>query len=132
MNKLIVFLLLMVSINAQAKDYSDAQVLRAFSFVESRHRVQIVGDNGLAWGKFQFHKARYTELGGKNWGAADEIEQNRVMLKEVGIVRRLLTKDKYKNVEFVTALATYHNLGHIENKETKYVKKIKAALDFGK
>lgn len=102
--------------------------MKAFSFVESSHRVQVFGDKGLAWGKYQFHKARYAELGGKNWGSADEAEQDRVFLKEMAVVRRLLKKDKYKHIDFVTALATYHNNGHIRNEETKYVLKIRKAL----
>lgn len=125
MNKALILLLLTASIvNAQ----TDAEIMRAFSFVESGHCMQVFGDKGLAWGKYQFHKARYAELGGQNWGSANEQEQDRVFAKEIIVVRRLLQKDKYKHIDFVTALATYHNNGHIRNEQTKYVLKIYKAI----
>lgn len=121
----IALLLLSVGVaNAQ----TDNDIIKAFSFVESTHRVQIMGDGGAAWGKFQFHKARYAELGGQNWGSANEQEQDRVFANEIIVVRRLLQKDKYKHIDFVTALATYHNNGHIRNEQTKYVLKIYKAI----
>ena len=93
-------------------EVSNTQLLKSFAFVESSNRPQILGDSGKAWGLFQFHKARYLELGGNNWGSANVFEQQRVMLKEISIVR---AKNKS---DLIQALATYHNLGHIEYRET--------------
>jgi cell division protease FtsH len=47
---------------------------------------------------------------------------------EVYLTPSALKKDKYKHIDFVTALASYHNNGHIRNEETKYVLKIRKAL----
>ena len=106
---------------------SDEQLIKAFSRVESSDNWRAIGDRVgtkyYAYGLFQFHFARYVELGGKNWGSAGEEEQIRVFKKEIELVR------KKSKIDFVRALATYHNLGHISNIETTYVKKIRRELD---
>jgi hypothetical protein len=101
---------------------SDTQLLKAFATVESRNRPQVLGDKGLAWGLYQFHQARYEELGGQNYGSASIEEQNRVMLIELAKVRKL----NKKKIDFIRAAATYHNNGHIKNIETAYVAKVRA------
>ena len=106
-------------------------LLLVFALVESSNNPQAIGDNGLAWGKFQFHKARWVECGGTlaEYGKASETRQDEIFLNEAKKVEKLLKTAKYKRIDYVTALSTYHNNGHIKNEQTPYVKKIKKQIE---
>lgn len=105
-------------------------ILLAFAFVESSNNPNAIGDSGLAYGKYQFHFARWVECGGtqKEWKNCSSARQDEIMLNEIKKVQTLLKLPKYKEIDFIQALATYHNNGHIKREETSYVKKIKIRL----
>lgn len=112
---------------ARPSEIPSARILRAFSFVESSHRPQVIGDKGKAWGLYQFHLNRWLEYGGakESYGKADAKEQTRVMLNFLDYAYKVADK---KNLDRIIVAATMHNNGHIVNKETDYVKKIRRAF----
>ena len=103
-------------------------LLLAFAMVESSNREQIFGDNGKAWGLYQFHETRWIEFGGKesNWGKAPRKEQDQIM---AGYLIWAQKQAKKRNVDFIQFAATYHNNGHFVSKETGYVRKIRKQID---
>lgn len=120
MKKIAILILLVSCLACAAAEPNYEKLARAIAQIESSNRPQVFGDNGLAWGLYQFHKARYLELGGKAYGKADSTEQTRIILKEIALV------DKRRgNIDLVRAIGTYHNIGSIKNLETDYVKKLR-------
>lgn len=103
------------------------QLLKSFAFVESSNRSQIWGDNGKAWGKYQFHIERWMELGGKKseFGKATESRQDEIMLIELNLA---IHKSRKMGVDIIRGCATYHNNGNIKDLETNYVRKIRKNL----
>ena len=99
----------------------EAQLMRTFAAVESssgKDKKYPWGDNGKAYGLYQFHLERWKELGGtaENFGKAGPKVQNELMLAEI---RKVLSK--YKGTDPVLALASYHKIGHVvPNTEQKF------------
>jgi hypothetical protein len=102
-------------------------LLAAFRQIESNGNYKAVGDNGKAWGAYQFHKARWNELADpKRYGTASNQEQDAAMKKAVYRYWRDATKHGAKDI--LAWVANWHNLGHGAEQQTAYVQKFKAAL----
>ena len=105
------------NLNSQKRNQ---KLLKIFEDKESSGNPQAIGDNGKAWGLFQFHKARWIECGGKlkDYRIVGRVEQERVMknaLKKYSNFPKGLT-EKQK----IYWIANWHNIGHGSLKETKY------------
>lgn len=94
---------------------NEARIIDAFAMQESSRAAKGIhapGDNGEAWGIWQFHKARYKELGGRNYGKASANEQARVMLKAFRKYTRKSRWGKLSAEQQVIVAGRYHNMGH--------------------
>ena len=101
--------------------------LAAFAVVESSGDEGIWGDNGTAYGLYQFHLPRWLENGGTRaeWGRASAHTQTEVMLRAL---TKYAAKARAAKADRLTWLATSHNNGHGKYRQTAYSKKINAAL----
>jgi len=123
--------LLMFSCSARGESFID--YAKAFSYVESSNRVHVWGDNGKAYGLYQFHIARWMECGGKRseFGNAPAWRQTQIFFTEINrCFDQYERKRLWENgITPTQALATYHNNGSIKGCETEYVRKIKNRLN---
>lgn len=102
-------------------------VMVAFAMQESSGREQVLGDKGQAWGLFQFHRARWQELGGKKaeWGSASAAAQMEVMYR---FLTRCYTSARAQGKDPIQYSAVVHNVGHWIPDETKYVEQLRSKL----
>ena len=104
-------------------------LLMAFAQVESSNRnlAPYPDRNGLAFGFYGFHEARWVELGGDpaKFGKATRLEQDRVMV----VALRRYAASKPADVDLITWVSTYHNSGHGKTSPTKYTAKIRKAYE---
>lgn len=115
------FLLLLSQTNYSLEQ---KQLLYAFAKVESSFNFGAIGDRGKAYGAFQFHRDRWKEVSNKKYRSCTNKEQLDAMITAIA-------RYEYSNngdVEYITWIANCHNVGHGSDKQTKYVKRIKAAL----
>lgn len=84
------------------------------------------GRDCQAFGLFSFHRARWSECGGKDarWGKADRVEQECVMAE--GIIRELSRCPSESIGDRLIWIANWHRLGHGELRENGYTRDIKA------
>lgn len=89
-------------------------MLRAFRCLESSDNYAAIGDRGLAWGAYQFHRARWSECGGRadEWGRADCVAQDRVMSQALRKYMRAGLRRGLCGDELLWWTANYHNVGH--------------------
>lgn len=79
---------------------------------------QAVGDNGKAYGAYQFHQARWDEvMPNYNRLTAGKPIQDLAMTRSLEILIR-----KHPKITLVE-IANYHNKGHISTIKTKYTQK---------
>lgn len=119
--------LLLFAVGSLARSQTIDELLPAFAQVESSNRAQVWGDNGKAYGLYQFHLPRWLECGGTHAEFG-----NTSALRQTIIMRVALTRyhnyAKRRGLNFVQVAATMHNIGHYVPTETRYVKKIKKEL----
>ena len=87
------------------------EVLAGFAYKESSYREQVFGDHGNAWGLFQFHCERWTELGGHmdDYGNAPAELQIQIMVKELNQAAR---RAQARQLDFLTLACKRHNGGN--------------------
>ena len=103
-----------------------ATLLAAFALVESSGNYQAIGDHGKAWGAYQFHEARYTELGDQHYRHATKAEQDAAMLAEIDKGLRIASQ---RGLDPIACVASLHHAGHVTMSDTVYIGKIRRALD---
>lgn len=112
-------------------DNTEARLIDAIAMRESTRAIRGIhmsGDNGKAWGIYQFHKARWKELGGdpKTYGKANATEQTKVMLKVIRRCKANAAKAgvKLTDEQLVIWVSRYHNIGNCGkskmNQHTEY------------
>ena len=103
-------------------------LLAAFAQVESSNmnRAPYWDVNGTAFGLYGFHQTRYFELGGTLFGHASRKQQDAVMTVEINRGLAIAAK---RGIDPIRAVATLHNCGHVIDRETSYVKKIRSAIN---
>lgn len=103
-------------------DNTEARILDAFAMQESTRAakgIHVPGDNGKAWGIWQFHKARWKECGGDPdlWGKAEAKVQAKIMLNAL---RKYTRNSRWGNLtveEKIIVAGRYHNRGHCKTSE---------------
>lgn len=100
----------------------EAQFLDAFAMQESSRAakgIHVPGDDGRAWGIWQFHKARWEECGGDpdEWGTADAKGQTRVMLAAFRKYTRASRWGRLTDEQRIIVAGRYHNRGHCKTSE---------------
>lgn len=104
-------------------------VQKAIRDVESNGDYNAVGDNGKAWGAYQFHIARWLECCGENseWGMRSTPHTRQDEVAETAMLKyhaNALAKKQKSEAAVVTWMANYHNLGHGSTRKTRYVQKV--------
>ena len=100
----------------------EARVLDAFAMQESSRAargIHVPGDDGKAWGVWQFHRARWQECGGalSSWGKAGAKTQARVMLAAYRKYTRASRWGSLSVEQRVIVAGRYHNRGHCKKSE---------------
>lgn len=96
---------------------SEARILDAFAMQESTRAakgIHVLGDNGNAWGIWQFHKARWKEHGGDPglWGKANAKHQTKIMLNAFRAYTRKSRWGSLTVEQKIIVAGRYHNRGH--------------------
>ncbi len=112
-------ILLVLSVGGNS---SEARILDAFAMQESSRAakgIHVPGDNGAAFGIWQFHRARWQECGGGPdlWGDASAKSQARVMLAAFRKYTRTSRWGKLTVEQQVIVAGRYHNRGHCKTSE---------------
>ena len=103
-----------------------AALLAAFGLVESSGNYNAIGDNGKAWGAYQFHEARWHELSTAPYRHAMKSEQDDAMRVEIARGLRIAAQ---RGIDPVSAVASLHHAGHVTIEDKAYIAKIRKALE---
>jgi len=102
---------------------AEARLIDGIAWRESSRRIKPSGsnDSGLAFGLFQFHRARWEEMGGDpaRWGTAAPKEQVAAMLATVRKCQQRAKREKWQMTpaRLVILVGRYHNRGHCYTSE---------------
>jgi hypothetical protein len=100
-------------------------LIKAIAQVESGNNPKVKnGDNGKAWGLYQFHKARWYEFSREPWGKASPVEQTRTMKRALVYYLRKQSNGQKEKKERITWAANFHNKGHGSFQETRYTRSV--------
>lgn len=129
-SKAIIALVLSLSGNPTLEE---ARILDAFAMQESSRAakgIHVLGDDGKAWGPWQFQGDRWKECGGspKLYGKADVKYQAKIMLNAL---RKYTRKSKWGNLtveQKIIIAGRCHNIGHCKksqkNKHYSYTRSV--------